>query len=147
MCYSRGSCTKHCATRDSTPTICAVLMSKLLDLHLSRAIEKHKRPLPPTREAVMRKFFQLAEDIETDLRELDADADALQERRKAVKERARQAVNAQHRVQDRIEEGLKAMEAVVESLERTNSQGNEERLAEGGGNSAETFQPGTPGKS
>lgn len=120
----------------------SVLLSKLLDLHLSRSIERHKRPLPPTREAVMRKFLELADNIEKDLIELDKDADELEARRKLVKERARGAVNAQHRIQDRIEEGLRAMEAVASTVERSNSQGNETGSGEGGGDTAKTFQPG-----
>ena len=124
-------------------------LSKLLDLHLSRSIEKHKRPLPPTREAVMRKFMQLAEDVEADLKELDADADALQARRKAGKERARQAINAQHKIQDNIEAGVAAMEKIADAIGvKSNSRSDEELKAaegnasgEGGGDSAATFPP------
>jgi predicted nucleic acid-binding Zn-ribbon protein len=125
-------------------------LSKLLDLHLSRSIEKHKRPLPPTREAVMRKFMQLAEDVEADLKELDADADALQARRKAGKERARQAINAQHKIQDNIEAGVAAMEKIADAIGvKSNSRSDEElkegndKSGEGGGDSAATFPPKT----
>ena len=125
-------------------------LSKLLDLHLSRSIEKHKRPLPPTREAVMRKFMQLAEDVEADLKELDADADALQARRKAGKERARQAINTQHKIQDNIEAGVAAMEKIADAIGVNSNSRSDEELKEGndksgesGGDSAATFPPKT----
>ena len=63
----------------------------------------------------MRKFIQLAEDVEADLKQLDADADELNSRRLAAKERARQAINDQHRIQDRINEGIAAIEAVADA--------------------------------
>lgn len=63
----------------------------------------------------MRKFIQLAEDVENDLRELDADADELNARRLKAKERARLAINDQHRIQDRVEEGIAAIEKVAEA--------------------------------
>ena len=98
----------------------------------------------------MRKFLQLAEDVETDLKELDADADALQARRKEVKERARQAINAQHRIQDSVETGIKAMEAIADTMGvKSNSRSDEElaegndKSGEGGGDSATTFPPKT----
>lgn len=149
-------------------------MSKLLDLHLSRAIEKHKRPLPPTSGAVMRKFLQLAEDVESDLKEFDKLADELNERRLEARERVKGAVNVQHKIQDRVIEGVTAMEKAAEAagmprentrtaaelaeiekreaeeLARAEAQriaagevGKVEAvLGEGGGSSAETFQPG-----
>ena len=93
----------------------------------------------------MRKFLQLAEDVETDLKDLDKEADLLQERRKQVKERARQAINAQHRIQDSVETGIKAMETIADELGiKSNSRSDEELRGndgEGGGNSAATFQP------
>ena len=86
-----------------------LLLSKLLDLHLTRAIEREK-----LKDRVMRKFVQLAEDVEADLKGLDNDADELNARRLKVKEAARQVVNDHHRIQDRVEEGIEAMRRVAE---------------------------------
>lgn len=64
----------------------------------------------------MSKFLQLAEDIEADFAELDKDADSLNERRLAVKERARVATNAHHKTYDRVEEGLDRLEQAAGAL-------------------------------
>lgn len=88
----------------------SLLLSQLLDLHLSRTIEREY-----LKDHVMRKFVQLAEDIESDLKGLDRDADDLERRRLEVKEAARTVVNDHHRIQDRIEEGIAAMRRVSES--------------------------------
>lgn len=95
-----------------------LLLSKLLDLHLSRVIAREH-----LKDRVMRKFVQLAEDIEQDLKDLDNDADELQSRRRANKERARSVVNDHHKIQDRIDEGLAAMERVADDagIVRTNT--------------------------
>jgi len=63
----------------------------------------------------MRKFIQLAEDVEADLKELDNDADDLDRRRRDGKERAKAVVNTHHRLQDRIDEGILALEKVADS--------------------------------
>lgn len=95
-----------------------LLLSKLLDLHLSRVIAREH-----LKDRVMRKFVQLAEDVEADLKGLDKDADELQARRLLVKERATQAVNMQHKIQDTIEGGIAAMERVADAagVVRTNT--------------------------
>lgn len=69
----------------------------------------------------MNKWLQLADDIELDLKELDNDADELQSRRRANKERARGVVNDHHKIQDRVEDGLRRMEQVVEAAGLPNS--------------------------
>jgi hypothetical protein len=84
-------------------------MSKLLDLHLSRAIAREH-----LKDRVMRKFIQLAEDVEADLKELDNDADELDRRRRNGKERAKAVVNTHHQLQDRIDEGIAALEKVAD---------------------------------
>jgi methyl-accepting chemotaxis protein len=82
----------------------------LLDLHLSRTIERER-----FKDKVMRKFVQLAEDVENDLKELDNDADELDRRRRQSKEAARQVINDHHRIQDRIDEGIAAMQRVSDA--------------------------------
>lgn len=63
----------------------------------------------------MRKFIQLAEDVEADLKELDNAADDLADRRRKGKERATAAINNHHRIQDRIDEGVSALEKVADA--------------------------------
>jgi methyl-accepting chemotaxis protein len=101
-----------------------LLLTQLLDLHLSRTINREKR-----KDRIMRKFVQLAEDVEADLKGLDNDADDLNHRRLQVKESARQVVNDHHRIQDRIEEGIAAMRRVSEAAGLPNTRTAEE-LAE-----------------
>lgn len=69
----------------------------------------------------MRKFVQLAEDIEADLKSLDNDADELEALRSSNKEAARQVVNDHHSIQNRIKEGLDAMRRVSEAAGIPNS--------------------------
>ena len=102
--------------KPSTLTPPAVLISKLLDLHLSRAIAREH-----LKDRVMRKFVQLADDVESDLKSLDNDADELDRRRRETRESARQVVNDHHRIQDRIEEGIAAMRRVAEAAGLPNS--------------------------
>lgn len=92
----------------------------------------------------MNKFSQLADDIETDLADLDKDADALNERRLAIKERARLATNAHHSTYDGIEGGLKRLEDAADAMGgRKNS--TETKVGEQKGN--EEASGGTPGTS
>jgi hypothetical protein len=104
--------------KSSTSVHHALLMSKLLDLHLSRAIAREHE-----KDRVMRKFIQLAENVEADLKELDRDADELERRRLDGKERAKKVVNNHHRLQDRIDEGIAALEKVADDagIERQNT--------------------------
>jgi hypothetical protein len=87
-----------------------ILISQLLDFHLSRAIAREH-----LKDGIMRKFIQLAEDVEADLKELDNDADELDRRRRDGKERAKAVVNTHHRLQDRIDEGISALEKVADN--------------------------------
>jgi hypothetical protein len=96
-------------TKPSTSVHRALLMSKLLDLHLSRAIARERE-----KDRVMRKFIQLAENVEADLKELDRDADELERRRVVGKDRAKAVVNTHHLLQDRIDEGIAALEKVAD---------------------------------
>lgn len=95
-----------------------ILLSQLLDFHLSRAIAREH-----LKDRVMRKFIQLAEDVEADLLELDNDADELASRRARSKERAKNVVNRHHRIQDSIDSGIGAMERVADAagVDRPNS--------------------------
>jgi hypothetical protein len=114
-------------------------MSQLLDLHLTRAIARHKP------EAPVSKFLQLADAIEADLKEMDAEADVLNEKRLANKELARQIFNHHHEAQDRVAKGLERMGAVVHDMSGSNSRGSTEKpvettkLGEGSGATPETF--------
>lgn len=69
----------------------------------------------------MSKFLQLADDIDSDLREMDNDADELNARRIMLKERARVAVNTHHSGFNRVEEGLDALERIGRELSGSNS--------------------------
>lgn len=69
----------------------------------------------------MSKFLQLADDIDSDLREMDNDADELNARRLVLKERARVAVNTHHSGFNRVEEGLDALERIGRELSGSNS--------------------------
>lgn len=71
----------------------------------------------------MRKFIQLAEDVEADLKELDNAADDLDHRRRQGKQEALAVVNQHHRLQDRIDAGIAAMQKVADDagVLRTNS--------------------------
>lgn len=96
-------------------------MSKLLDLHLSRSIDRHN-----TREAVTNKFRELAEGIAGDIKNFNQQADELMARREALRQRG-ETVFARHREhQDDVNAGLLAMERAVDELEGSNSRGNEE---------------------
>lgn len=94
----------------------ALQLSQLLDLHLSRVIARYHKP-----EAPVSKFLQLADDIESDLKDMDDEADVLNEKRLANKERARQVFNDHHKTQDRITDGLYRMGAVIHDMSGSNS--------------------------
>lgn len=99
----------------------------------------------------MNKFLQLAEDIEDDLRELDNDADVLNERRLMIKERARIATNAHHSTYNTIESGLSRLEDAAAGLGgRKNSKDEkkpEDKVKNGEGSdvTSESFQGKTDG--
>lgn len=121
----------------------SLLFSQLLDLHLERTIAAAK-----FRGDVMNKFLELADNIDADFAELDKDADALNERRLSIKERARIATNAHHASYNRVEEGLARLEQAGSGLAgRSNSEktkpGELEGKGEGSGDTSQTFPPKT----
>ena len=69
----------------------------------------------------MSKFLQLADDIESDLREFDDEADALNRKRLQNKDRAKTIFDDHHSAQDRVAEGLRRMEAVMHDMGGSNS--------------------------
>jgi hypothetical protein len=92
-----------------------LLLSQLLDLHLTRSIDRLRGT------ADMSKFLQLADDIEADLKAMDADAEELNAKRLKNKELSRQIFNGHHAAQDRVLEGLKKMEQVMKDMTGSNS--------------------------
>lgn len=94
----------------------ALQLSQLLDLHLSRVIARYHKP-----EAPVSKFLQLADDIESDLKDMDDEAELLNSKRLANKERARQVFNDHHGAQDRVADGLRRMGAVIHDMSGSNS--------------------------
>lgn len=131
-----------------------LLLSQLLDLHLTRTIKREKAKIE------MSKFLELADSIEADLREMDEDADALNTKRLANKERARMIFNDHHTAQDRVAEGLKRMEAVIHDMSGSNTRQRDDdekkaeaaklvvvktetpKLGEGSGATPDNFRPG-----
>lgn len=97
----------------------------------------------------MNKFSQLADDIEADLLGLDKDADELNERRLAIKERARVATNAHHATYDSVEGGLKKLEDAAAGLggrknSKDETKAGESQGKEVSGGTSEAFHPKTP---
>lgn len=95
-------------------------LGQLLDLHLERAIRRHKP------EDGMSKFTELAEAIEGDLKNWDQQADELLARREKNRLRGEQ-VFARHRdKQGEVEAGLTRMEQAIGALEGSNSKNVED---------------------
>ena len=119
-----------------------ILLAKLLDLHLTRTIARERR-----KDQVMSKFLELADNIEADLKEMDVEADTLNEKRLANKEAARLIFNSHHAAQDRVRDGLARMAAVTKDLSGSNSnrgetEGKKEETKpgqEGSGDTSKTF--------
>ncbi len=103
------------------------MMGLLLDLHLARVIRRYK---PEDR---MSKFTELAEAIESDLKNWDQQADELSARREKNRLRG-EAIFAKHRdKQGEVETGLARMEQAISALEGSNSKNEQE----GSGGSSE----------
>lgn len=100
--------------------------SKLLDLHLSRSIE---------RLTMTSKFRELADGIKQDRQNFDDQATELLKKREELRLRG-EKVFAKHREHhSEVESGLKALEEVVNDLEGSNS-----KNGEGSGDMSESFQ-------
>lgn len=111
------------------------LLAQLLDLHLSRSIDRWK-----AEDAMTSKFKELAEGIAGDLKNFDKQADELMAKREELRLRG-EKVFAKHREsQSAVAEGLAALESALVDMEGSNS-GNEQ---EGSGGSSETFPAGKP---
>lgn len=92
-----------------------LLLSQLLTLHLDLSIKRYEV------QSGMSKFLQLADDIESDLKELDEEANLLNAKRLKNKERARQIFNDHNAAQDRVAEGMKRMDQVLHDMGGSNS--------------------------
>lgn len=95
----------------------AVLLSQLLDLHLTRTIDRAAK----RDEAEMSKFLQLADDIEADLKHLDQRADDLAMIRRRNRERADEILDQHEDAQNRVAEGMRRMDAVLNDMGGSNS--------------------------
>jgi hypothetical protein len=107
-----------------------LLLAQLLDLHLSRTIDRHKG-----RITMAGKFRELAAAIKGDLKNFDDQATELMARREDLRRRG-ETVFAKHRENlDDVEGGLAEMEAALSELEGSNS-----KNGEGSGSSSESFR-------
>lgn len=110
----------------------SLLLSRLLDLHLGRSIERENR---------MNKFQELANGIKQDQANFNDQADELLKKREELRQRG-ERVFARHRDHHKeVDAGLQALEAVVNDLEGSNSKNGEDSER-----SSETFRTGESGQ-
>jgi len=101
-------------------TLSSLLFAQLLDLHLSRSINRWKG------DDRMSKFKQLAEAIKGDLKNFDEQADDLFKERERLRTLGEDTFNRHRQHLASVREGLHAMAAVVDDVAGSNSRGNEE---------------------
>lgn len=111
----------------------ALLLSKLLDLHLSRSIEKFEEG------TLSGKLKELAQRMRDTRKQWDDEADRLLQGMDKIEARGRAAFAGQHAALDAAQKGFAEMEEAIRDLEGSNSQGNEE----GSGVSGADFQGGS----
>lgn len=92
------------------------LLAQLLDLHLARAIKRLKGS-----DVMTSKFLELAAGIQSDLKNLNDQADELAKRREDLRKRG-EAVMTKHREhQDDVAAGLTALERAIADMEGGNN--------------------------
>jgi hypothetical protein len=113
-----------------------VLIAKLLDLHLSRSIERLKA------EDMASKMQIAAQMVADRKKALDERAQALIDKMPAFDSRANQAFEKHEGVMTSAEEDFKAMEEMLHDMEGSNSKNSQE----GSGDTSESsFQRGEKG--
>lgn len=98
----------------------SLLFAQLLDLHLTRSIQRWKV------DDTMSKFKALADAVRGDMENFDKQADELFAEREMIR-REGETVFAQYREHHKeAREGIQAMRAAIADLTGSNSQGNGE---------------------
>lgn len=97
----------------------AVLLSQLLDLHLSRCITRYRTP-------TMSKFKALADAVRGDMENLNQQADELFAERELLRRSGEEIMSRYREHHKETREGLDAMRQAIADLSGSNSQGNVE---------------------
>lgn len=109
-----------------------MLLAQLLDLHLTRTIDRLKGD-----DVMTNKFRELAEGIKGDIVNLNDQADQLMKRREDLRRRG-ETVMARHREhQDDVASGLDALERAIADMDGGNSKNDREGS---GGTPESSFQ-------
>lgn len=111
-------------------------MSKLLDLHLKRAIARHEEG------TMVGKLKELAERMRETRRQWDDQADQLLKGMDKLEARGRAAFEGHAAALESATEGFKEMEAAVRDLEGSNSRGKEEDSGNSGTDFPDGQKPG-----
>lgn len=113
----------------------ALWLSQLLDLHLTRSIEKHGKEEP------MSKFKALADAVKQDLVNFDQQADELMAEREELRRAGEETFSRYREHHKNTREGLDSMRQAIADMAGSNSQGK----SEGSDDSGNTFPKGERG--
>lgn len=115
------------------------LIAKLLDLHLTRTIDRLKA------EIAMSKFKELASAIKGDMANFDKQADELFAEREEIRRLGEETFTRYREHHASVRDGINTMRQAVTDLSGSNSKNDDEKLEGSGVSSDKSFPVGEKG--